>query len=1054
MATAVPAETSSEPERYYVNPIYLPDGNAILATDDSYNSLYLISLRDGTARKLLCELGCGFMPSVGPNGTEIGVKIIRENMEIPCTLNLITGKVKELYNLVSVAGEVSFSEEGKIAFTVENDLIIIGNEGKTESIPLGVYANIAPISPDGSKVAFNDENDQILLIDLESGERTALTHNDRGYFGPRWSPDSKKILFSTLDGCIVVVEIETGRTYELGKGLAPQWAPDSIFICYHLLEVEELRRVVSSEICVSSYNGDQKYQVTDTPGLFEMHPSFSPDGTTIVYDTFADRRILAAKLGANFTISLPKQVARWDETQKISFYDLKRKETEAALGLDVPYIHQVYDTPDWFNGSWACAPATAMMAIIYFRKLPEWDCTVSAPFSHTSHWGRYICEKYNYRGVTYDWQARDASSNWGKGGYGYMWSGSNSPHTVMDDYISNHGITSWHTDNPTWSQVIGELDLDYPYPLCVGLTTSGHLILATGYVSGQHTLIFNDPYGNKNTPGYPSYDGKGAQYDWPGYNHGNMNLNTVYWAVGARGSFPSPSETLVDDLALYDGFFMFTAPEKPKDYWWWFSENSGWDGNMWWTYTEESQETYYATWTPDLPEYGYYEVSAYIPATNATATSARYTVYYSGGSQTVIVDQEAYPGQWVSLGGYQFDAGRSGYVRLGDATGVAGEELAFDAMKFVKKIPVTPTPTPAPTASPTSSPTPTPTATPTPTPTPWQIVFDFVADREDWTSRTVPVAFSEPDFSWEPDFLKMTSHTNTNTFGYWQCGENPEPLDTDYLYRARYRVMTNIADQSLVPQIRLRANSLNLQQYDVLSIESAGSGAASPGPSGTDYDLYFVVPPNDISVMLAFDLLNFNPDDAAEAELALDTVTVDRFALDSLPPATVVKDYTFELTTDGWTTSGAPLFFSAPQYRHTAGALELRSITNTNTFGYWVNDPADITIQADRLYRGTFEVRTDLSNPSLVPEMRLRFNVGNLQASQTFGISSAGDGANSPGTTTTTYDRLYFLPPANCVGENLNVSFDILNFNPYDAPEASLLLDRAVIETIPLPASP
>ena len=63
-------------------------------------------------------------------------------------------------------------------------------------------------------------------------------------------------------------------------------------------------------------------------------------------------------------------------------------------------------------------------------------------------------------------------------------------------------------------------------------------------------------------------------------------------------------------------------------------------------------------------------------------------------------------------------------------------------------------------------------------------------------------------------------------------------------------------------------------------------------------------------------------------------------------------------------------------------------------------------------------------------------------------IASIGDGANSPGITNTTYDQLYFLPPANCVGEGLIVSFDILNFNPEDAPTASLILDRATIKRL------
>jgi hypothetical protein len=300
----------------------------------------------------------------------------------------------------------------------------------------------------------------------------------------------------------------------------------------------------------------------------------------------------------------------------------------------------------------------------------------------------------------------------------------------------------------------------------------------------------------------------------------------------------------------------------------------------------------------------------------------------------------------------------------------------------------------------------------------------------------------------------MTSQTNTDTFGYWQSAPGAVPVDADYLYRARFRVQTDITEQSVVPQIRLRANSSNLQQYDVLSIESAGDGGASPSTTGTDYDLYFAPPANDSNALLAFDLVNFNPDDAAVAELALDSVTVDRFAHDSLSTPTIACDYTFDLSEDGWTTGGAPTVFSPPEYRYSDGALELRTQTNTNTFGSWVNNPTDIMIEADRLYRGIFEVRTDVTNPGLVPEMWLRFNAGNFQASQTLGITSIGDGGNSPGTTNTVYDRLYFLPPASCVGENLIVSFDILNFNPDDAAEASLFLDRATIESLPTPSAP
>ena len=86
--------------------------------------------------------------------------------------------------------------------------------------------------------------------------------------------------------------------------------------------------------------------------------------------------------------------------------------------------------------------------------------------------------------------------------------------------------------------------------------------------------------------------------------------------------------------------------------------------------------------------------------------------------------------------------------------------------------------------------------------------------------------------------------------------------------------------------------------------------------------------------------------------------------------------------------------------------------------------------------------------------MRLRFNTENFQASRTFAVESIGDGANSPGTTNTIYNGLYFLPPQNCVGEGLIVSFDMLNFDATNAPEASLIMDSAVIEAFVPPVFP
>ncbi len=49
-----------------------------------------------------------------------------------------------------------------------------------------------------------------------------------------------------------------------------------------------------------------------------------------------------------------------------------------VVNLSVPYVHQVFDTADDFNGHCACGPTSAVMALAYFQKIPPNSMTVNA----------------------------------------------------------------------------------------------------------------------------------------------------------------------------------------------------------------------------------------------------------------------------------------------------------------------------------------------------------------------------------------------------------------------------------------------------------------------------------------------------------------------------------------------------------------------------------------------------------------------------------------------------------------------------------------------------
>jgi hypothetical protein len=103
-----------------------------------------------------------------------------------------------------------------------------------------------------------------------------------------------------------------------------------------------------------------------------------------------------------------------------------------------------------------------------------------------------------------------------------------------------------------------------------------------------------------------------------------------------------------------------------------------------------------AKWTPTIPTTGRYKVEAFIghhdsipfscpdKTVSQNTSKARYTVSYSGGKTTVIVDQVPLVDAWANLGTYYFTSGQSGYVSLTDVTGETDLSLliAFNVARF------------------------------------------------------------------------------------------------------------------------------------------------------------------------------------------------------------------------------------------------------------------------------------------------------------------------------------------------------------------------------------
>lgn len=106
-----------------------------------------------------------------------------------------------------------------------------------------------------------------------------------------------------------------------------------------------------------------------------------------------------------------------------------------------------------------------------------------------------------------------------------------------------------------------------------------------------------------------------------------------------------------------------------------------------------------ATWTALITEPGVYDVSVWYTAGANRPLNAPYTIHYSGGSQTVLVNQKTGGGQWNLLGSFAFDSGENSVVLTDQAE--SGTVVVADAIRWQRQsITATPTSTPTPTYPP------------------------------------------------------------------------------------------------------------------------------------------------------------------------------------------------------------------------------------------------------------------------------------------------------------------------------------------------------------------
>lgn len=541
------AETNAAPdaEKGFSHLSLSPAGDRLLFDLQEQPGLYIADLSTGTMETIALGCGVAYRASWSADSRHVGFKRFVNRRQVASVYEVKSRTLRDLCEPNAQVGIPAFSSDGRISFTIGRTLYVVDLQGRVlHSFPLQAYCNQTPLSPDGSMAAYTDQDDQLHVLTMADGRIRRLSADAVGCFAPQWSPDNRTLLAHSIDGRVLLFDSSTGGMRDLGPGLHAIWDKQGERVILTRITLSSEGRVLRLGLYSTRCDGSQGFYLTRGDhdyAAFSADQCIFKDGVDghLRKMTGSPTSITRCDLMA-LAAAVPPSAPLQSEAPAVS---------PSAVSFTIPYLHQAYDTPDWFNGNSACGAASAVMCLAYYGVLPTWTVTCSRPYPHTNDYGRYICEKYTINGFTFDIGGQDPDGTIGYGGFGYIirnnWQNTKE---YMAEYARLHGVNSNVDWFPSRAKLQNEIRAKMPLVVLNSLTSSGHYVAAVGYDQEATSVIVNDPWGNKNYA-YPSFLGAGAIYDWPGFNNGHAGLEIVHCFIYFRSR---RSDLSVQGLAKAD----------------------------------------------------------------------------------------------------------------------------------------------------------------------------------------------------------------------------------------------------------------------------------------------------------------------------------------------------------------------------------------------------------------------------------------------------------------------------------------------------------------------
>ena len=209
----------------------------------------------------------------------LDINISADYLNIRANYKNVSGEISN-FNLSPTGVRAVFEAHGEI-LTVPVKKGDIRNLTQTP----GACDRYPAWSPDGKQIAYFSDKDSeyaLYIIDQKGEEQSEKISfsNPSFYYTPKWSPDSKKILFTDKHLNIWYIDpdekkpvkIDTDLYSDPSRTLDPVWSPDGKWIAY-ARKLDNYFRAVF----LYSLEEEKSYQITD--GMSDaLFPVVDPDG--------------------------------------------------------------------------------------------------------------------------------------------------------------------------------------------------------------------------------------------------------------------------------------------------------------------------------------------------------------------------------------------------------------------------------------------------------------------------------------------------------------------------------------------------------------------------------------------------------------------------------------------------------------------------------------------------------------------------------------------------------------------------------------------------------